>query len=1375
MPCSKSSRRLVSLLSSPALSIAFHIFACWSFSSERCHVAASLGAQRSAWSAIRRASLLKRPDEKKLAVSLRRATGCATTHRGSKSILGHAATTVNRNHRGVFDIGQFPHRTIFGEPVRGWTCYYDTEGPDVQVGGAPCPPTSVRVFTVSNEPPLESSYTSAGLEEDRDSKLKLRDSNEVTLREQGETPTTQVEQQAGEINSENSSVLPFLKRFEQLRREYTTEVDERKRAARKMARSNQVQEHAARSSPGGAVKRKRFQGTSPDYEQEKVLVESPRIRDTAQRWWLSHVRDEFRKMDRNGSTGGREGPHHPENRRTITSEEDNRASSTLEHMVAKSQALFTDHHVARVKKLMDDRELAPKAELSLRAALTLFHWCTLLPAPFSTGALEMLRKDRAGSRANGSGRVQHQQPQHAEVETDMVSAEKLMSVAEHSLWLAEFWREQAENKEYIAKLSPAEQDELTVLTLFHDVFYFADFPNHDWKGVMLILGQFSDDVLKRVEGRGVDQDRVVRGMKMAASAGVRSSITIPENESHEGFGLSGFFPPEPFPEDGSLTAAGYRHQQEIVRTLRNGHVGKAPLEAASYLIGATPAIKQAIKVDADGSGASKEADAQLQVDRGRRDGRQAVPSDLTFNSKDERSAKREWSSSVSRNKSFFAPTPSTPSLSSPFAVARVLERAMSLSRSETEAAWLNQKNDRPAVSGIAGLVSSHVLFSKDEDADLSRAFFYYDCLFVDKTEKCKANIGLADASEEAKTWNKVFSFATSSQQEDRQTFIFPEPRLDAFHSALARFFIRQSVQKRQRGRRTGWSDADAAITSTLFTSEREVLEKTAADAAGGCCTSGIGDASSCSSSTAAVESSAVPTQLPSITSRTRAASLASVNDLSMFSTALSSTSLSSTFSKNSNREKVSNDKSSIGSSKKSTEVLNSIEDFLDDPVWAAPSMWIERVPILLANKLALWRSVAAFDFDEVRQEISNGGPELLDKLANDQDGTMKKTKAIVGEIGMFPLLAFSKDRVVANASPAPCTENTCNDLPLRIIGTTFIQQLDHYFVGKRDDLYNYSAKMNHDKQSPKRFGILSHGSCDSFLLNEMLDAADGHRIIDRKTSNGDPNLIVPLGDAYGKANVLLPSELHEGDPAVDACFLTEPQLSLALQRTNDCRILKRLGDDYPVFQWGAIVARSDVLQTKEGRDVVKRLLKVYKAAVEIMDQAVRTWIEIEDYQTRFRDYNNYNSNRKSSFSSEEDDNLVRLRSKSTAALLLRLGPEVFGVPPEVMKEALIRTSGIRRSGRIIMRDFAFSSSKEGHQKVAHEEVSREGDTWQKNPAAFSLDGAVECLRLVEKVSAGCAQSEAFESVKQRDEKRRSFVCSLLDRNFIKDAGASANL
>lgn len=64
--------------------------------------------------------------------------------------------------------------------------------------------------------------------------------------------------------------------------------------------------------------------------------------------------------------------------------------------------------------------------------------------------------------------------------------------------------------------------------------------------------------------------------------------------------------------------------------------------------------------------------------------------------------------------------------------------------------------------------------------------------------------------------------------------------------------------------------------------------------------------------------------------------------------------------------------------------------WLSHPTWTTPSWGMERVPILLANKLDLWRTVGGFEFRTIRINVLGDG---IMAAVETEEGAM------VGEIG----------------------------------------------------------------------------------------------------------------------------------------------------------------------------------------------------------------------------------------------------------------------------------------------------------------------------------------------------------------------------------------
>ena len=211
--------------------------------------------------------------------------------------------------------------------------------------------------------------------------------------------------------------------------------------------------------------------------------------------------------------------------------------------------------------------------------------------------------------------------------------------------------------------------------------------------------------------------------------------------------------------------------------------------------------------------------------------------------------------------------------------------------------------------------------------------------------------------------------------------------------------------------------------------------------------------------------------------------------------------------------------------------------------WGTPSFWIERFPLFFGREIGLFQKQGVYP--EIR--IFHGGPELLKAV---RDGDVH-----IGEIGLPPFIkAFSEG------------------LPARIIGSTFIQQLDHYIAALPD--ISSLAELR-----GKRIGILSHGSCDEYFL---------HRILNTEMIDPQEDVeIVPLGDAYGDMKCFLSGR-------IDAGFLVEPMLS---QGESNCllRVVARVGDSFPRYQWGGIFATEAFIKNK--RDLLESLLNGYRESV----------------------------------------------------------------------------------------------------------------------------------------------------------------------------------
>ena len=203
-------------------------------------------------------------------------------------------------------------------------------------------------------------------------------------------------------------------------------------------------------------------------------------------------------------------------------------------------------------------------------------------------------------------------------------------------------------------------------------------------------------------------------------------------------------------------------------------------------------------------------------------------------------------------------------------------------------------------------------------------------------------------------------------------------------------------------------------------------------------------------------------------------------------------------------------------------------------LWGVPSFWIERFPLYYGKHLGIF---ASEDID-LRIRYYWGGPELARAVAAGE--------ILIGEMGMPPFLKAHSEGLRA-----------------RVVGSSVIQQLDHYLVG-RPDLEHLAALKG------RRIGILSPGSCDDYFARVMLRAAG-------LDPEGEVEL-VPLGSAYGDL-ACFGAEGHGRVPRVEAGFLVEPFVAQG-EELGLIRIMAAVRDYYPRYQWGIILASEQALATR---------------------------------------------------------------------------------------------------------------------------------------------------------------------------------------------------
>ena len=243
-------------------------------------------------------------------------------------------------------------------------------------------------------------------------------------------------------------------------------------------------------------------------------------------------------------------------------------------------------------------------------------------------------------------------------------------------------------------------------------------------------------------------------------------------------------------------------------------------------------------------------------------------------------------------------------------------------------------------------------------------------------------------------------------------------------------------------------------------------------------------------------------------------------------------------------------------------------------VWGAPSFWIERFPLYWGIQQGLFANQGI----DLEIWYAYGGPELARAVSNGE--------IHVGEMGLPPFITAYREGLRA-----------------KIIGSSVIQQLDHYLAARP----NITSTVD---LAGCRIGILSAGSCDDYFIRKMLSA---HEI-----DPADDVELMPLGKDYGKLDLFV-------DGRVDAAFMVEPQLARG-EHEGLLRVIDRVADYYPHYQWGVLLASEAWLQHQ--KDLLGRLMHAFR-------QACRS---IKDQPGQTTD----------------------------------LGSRVFGVTPEVFKRALQR-------------------------------------------------------------------------------------------------------
>jgi NitT/TauT family transport system substrate-binding protein len=217
-------------------------------------------------------------------------------------------------------------------------------------------------------------------------------------------------------------------------------------------------------------------------------------------------------------------------------------------------------------------------------------------------------------------------------------------------------------------------------------------------------------------------------------------------------------------------------------------------------------------------------------------------------------------------------------------------------------------------------------------------------------------------------------------------------------------------------------------------------------------------------------------------------------------------------------------------------------------IWGVPSFWIERFPLYYGRRKGFFLDQGL----ELEIHYFWGGPELAHAVEQGQ--------ILIGEMGLPPFLkSFSQG------------------LPARVVGSSVVQQLDHFLVCRPE-----IEKMTDLKG--KKIGILSFGSCDDYFIRFMLRA-----------SSIDPDRdveIIPLGNAYGRLETFVSGR-------VDAGFLVEPFVALGEDR-GCVKVLATVKDYFPRYQWGIILAHTRLLE--ENPALVRRAMEAFRRSCRTIRQ-----------------------------------------------------------------------------------------------------------------------------------------------------------------------------
>ena len=228
----------------------------------------------------------------------------------------------------------------------------------------------------------------------------------------------------------------------------------------------------------------------------------------------------------------------------------------------------------------------------------------------------------------------------------------------------------------------------------------------------------------------------------------------------------------------------------------------------------------------------------------------------------------------------------------------------------------------------------------------------------------------------------------------------------------------------------------------------------------------------------------------------------------------------------------------------------------DKVIWGTPSFWMNVFPLYYGKEKGFFLEQGI----DLEIEYFHGGPELV--------RAVQEEKIHVGTIGLPP---FSKA--------------FAEGLPAKIVGSAIMRQLNYYVVARPEIQTMTDLK-------GKKIGILSFGSCDEYFIRRML-----------KMEKVNPNTeieLVSLGDRFGDLNCFTAGQ-------IDAGFIGEPKVTQG-EHLGLFKVLARVGDYFPKYQWGVIFARNDFIEKQP--ELLARILEGFRNACRYIQENPEETIEI---------------------------------------------------------------------------------------------------------------------------------------------------------------------